>query len=77
MPWNVLANPPVQNPAKSIVLNNLIMIVKKKEVRRQGKRSQARKRFTEDKYELAIRKMDKYVEEQLRLFVSIIRLQWP
>ena len=77
MSWNVLANPPVGNPTKSIVVNNLIMIVKKKEVRRQGKRSQARKPFTEDDNVLATRKMDKYGEEQVRLFVSIVRLQWP
>ena len=34
MSWNVLANPPVGNPTKSVVVNNLIMIVNKKEVRR-------------------------------------------
>ena len=51
MSWNVLAVSPVGNPAKSIVVNNVIMIVKKKEVRRQGKRSQVRKLFTKDEYE--------------------------
>ena len=44
------------------------MIVKKKEVRRQGKRSQVRKPFTEDEYEFATRKMDSYGEEQVRHF---------
>ena len=63
MSWNVLANPPVGNPTKSVVVNSLIMIVNKKEVRRQGKRSQARKPFTEDEYEFAIRKMDSCGEE--------------
>ena len=77
MSWNALANPPVGNPIKSIAANNLMKIVEKKEVRRQGKRSHARKPFTEDEYKLAIRKMDKYGEEQVRLFVSIVRLQWP
>ena len=77
MSWNVLAVSPVGNPAKSIVVNNLIMIVKKKEVRRQGKRPQAWKPFTEDEYEFAIRKMDSYGEEQVRFFVYIFRLQCP
>ena len=77
MSWNVLAVFPVGNPAKSIVVNNLIMIVKKKEVRRQGKRPQAWKPFTEDEYEFAIRKMDSYGEEQVRFFVYIFRLQCP
>ena len=63
MSWNVLANPPVGNPTKSVVVNNLIMIVNKREVRRQGKRSQARKPFTEDEYEFAMRKMDSCGEE--------------
>ena len=49
--WNALANPPVGNPIKSIAANNLMKIVEKKEVRRQGKPSQARKPFTEDEYE--------------------------
>ena len=64
MSWNVL----VGNLTKYIVMNKFIMIVKKKEVKRQGKRSQFRKPFTEDEYEFAIRKMDSYGEEQVRYF---------
>ena len=37
MSWNALANPPVGNPTKSIAVNNIIKLVKKKEVRRQGR----------------------------------------
>jgi len=54
MPWNALANRPVGNPTKSIAANNLMKIVEKKEVRRQGKPSQARKPFTEDEYEFVM-----------------------
>ena len=54
MSWNVLANPPVGNPIKSIAANNLLKIVEKKEVRRQDKPSQARKPFTEDEYEFVM-----------------------
>ena len=54
MSWNALANSPVGNPTKSIVANNFMKIVEKKEVKRQGKPSQARKPFTEDIYEFAM-----------------------
>ena len=54
MSWNALANPPVGNPIKSIAANNLMKIVEKKEVRRQGKPSQARKPFTKDEYEFVM-----------------------
>ena len=46
MSWNELANPPVGNPTKSILVDDLIKRVKKKEVRKQDKPSQARKPFT-------------------------------
>jgi len=54
MSWNALATPWAGNPFKSIAANNLMKIVEKKEVRRQGKSSQARKPFTEDKYEFVM-----------------------
>ena len=78
MPWNELANPPIGNPTKSIPVNELIKRVKKKEVRKQGKESQARKPFTEEEYEFVIRKMDTYDggDNEVRLLVSsIFRLQ--
>ena len=53
MSWNALANSPVGNSTKSIAANNF-RIVEKKEIRRQGKLSQARKPFTEDIYEFAM-----------------------
>ena len=80
--WNALANSSVGNPTKSIAANSLMKIVKKKEVRRQGKPSQARKPFTKDIYIYIyiymnmLCKMDSYGDDQVRLFVSsIFRLQ--
>ena len=72
MYWNELANPPIGNPTKSAAVNELIKRVKKKEVRKQGKPSQARKAFTEEEYEFAIKNMDMHQEEEVRLFVSSI-----
>ena len=43
-----------QNPIKYIAANNVMKIVEKKEVRRQGKPSHARKPFTEDEYEFVM-----------------------
>ena len=48
-PWNVKRHE--GNPTRSVVVNNLIKLVKKKEVRKQGKKSQARSPFTEKEYE--------------------------
>ena len=76
MPWNELANPPVGNPTKSILVDDLIKRVTKKEVRKQGKRSQALKRYTDQEYKFAINKIDSYGDDEVRLFVSsIFRLQ--
>ena len=36
MQWNEMASPPAVNPTKSAAVNNLIALVKKKEVRNQG-----------------------------------------
>ena len=76
MHWNQLATPPVGNPTKSAAVNDLIKRVKKDEVRKQGKPSQARKAFTEQEYELAIQQMDTHEQEETRLFLAAIyRLQ--
>ena len=48
-PWNVCRQE--GNPTRSVVVNNLIKLVKKKEVRKQGKKSQARSPFTKKEYE--------------------------
>mmetsp|Transcript_6791 Transcript_6791/g.11328 ORF Transcript_6791/g.11328 Transcript_6791/m.11328 type:complete len:265 (-) Transcript_6791:192-986(-) len=39
--WNYLANPPCGNPTKSKEVNDLIKAVKKKETRKQGRKSKA------------------------------------
>jgi hypothetical protein len=72
MPWNVMANPPVGNPTKSIDVNNLIKLVKKKEVRKQGKPSQARHAFEEREYEHIIKTLEANEDVEIRLFSSAI-----
>jgi hypothetical protein len=49
MSWNVLSN--VGNPTKSIEINDLIKAVKKKEVRKQGKASSARRPLQHEEYQ--------------------------
>ena len=58
MHLNELANPPVGNPTKSIVVNDLVKIVKKKKVQKQVKLSQAWKPINEQDYKAAIQKLD-------------------
>jgi hypothetical protein len=49
MSWNVLTN--VGNPTKSIEINDLIKAIKKKEVRKQGKASTARRPLQHDEFQ--------------------------
>jgi hypothetical protein len=49
MSWNVLNN--VGNPTKSIVVNDLIKAIKKREVRKQGKASAARRPLEHDEFQ--------------------------
>ena len=58
MHCNEIANPPVANPTKSIPVNVLIEIFKKKELQKEGKPLQARNPFTEEEYKAATPKMD-------------------
>ena len=77
MQWNVMAIPPTGNPTKSILVNDLIKLVKKKEVRKQGKPSQARKAFDEQEYETIIAKLEACENDQTRLFSSgVVRFQY-
>ena len=72
IPWNELATPPFGNPTRSVPVNELIKRVKKKEVRKQGKPSSARKPFTEAEYEEAITRMKGHENVEARLFSSTI-----
>ena len=72
MHWNELSTPPVGNPTKSSPVNDLIKRVKKKEVRKQGKPSEARKPFLEPEYEEAIKLMKLHENVEVRLFLSTI-----
>ena len=76
-PWNALSNPPAGNPTKSGPVNDLIKRVKKKEVRKQGKPSQARGAFEEEEFEQLLEIMERFVDVEKRLFVSaIFRFQY-
>ena len=72
MYWNEPANPPVDNPTKSIPVNALIKRVKNKGVRKQGNLFQDQKPFTEHVYEAAIQNMDRHENFDVRIFVSSI-----
>ena len=53
--WNVATSS--GNPTKSVLVNNLINKVKKMEVRKQGKDSQARRPLTIDEFKYTVRKL--------------------
>jgi hypothetical protein len=75
MQWNQLTTS--GNPTKSPEVNEVISRVKTKEVRNQGKASQAREPFTEAEYECAISVMDSHEDVAVRLLVStIFRFQY-
>jgi hypothetical protein len=48
--WQAQAHPPVGNPTKSVEVNDIIKVVKKKEVRGQGRLSNAKRPFTTDSF---------------------------
>ena len=77
MHWNELADPPSGNPTKSVEVNDIIKRVKKKEVRKQGKSSQARSAFEEHEFEKLISVVEKLSDVEKRLFLSgLLRFQY-
>lgn len=72
MKYNELANPPVGNPTMSAPVNDLIKLVKRKEVRKQGKPSQARKPFEAPEFEKVIDILEDLDDEETRCFASAI-----
>ena len=72
MTWNEMSDPPMGNPTKSTVVNDLISLVKMKEVRKQGKPTQARKRFEQPEYEKVIDLLEEIEDDATRLFSSAI-----
>ena len=72
MQWNEMASPPVGNPTKSAAVNDLIALVKKKEVRKQGKKSQARKQFEQPEFEKIIDLLEENLDEESRCFSSAV-----
>ena len=77
MSWNVMTIPPFGNPTKSIPVNELIRLVKKKEVRKQGKPSQARGAFQDSEFETIMDTAENIQDEEARLFLSaILRFQY-
>ena len=72
MQWNDMANLPVKNPTKYAAVNDLISLVKKKEVRKQGKKSQARKQFEQPEFEKIIDLLEENFDEEARCFASAV-----
>ena len=65
------------NPTKSTAVNDLLNLIRKKEVRGQGKESQARGPFVEAEYEQAISMFESIDDVEQRLFTaSIFRYQY-
>ena len=56
--WNYLANPPCGNPTKSKEVNDLIKAIRKKETRKQGKKSKADRPMEASEFEQAITMME-------------------
>ena len=72
MYWNELANTPVNNPTKSVPVNDLIKRLKNKEVQKQGKDFVPHKPFTKQEYKGVIIKMDRHYNVEVGLFLSSI-----
>ena len=64
--WNYLTNPPAGNPTKSKEVNDLINAVKKKETRKQGKKSKADRAMEADEFEQVIRSFESSQEYNRR-----------
>ena len=70
--YNELANPPVGNPTMSVAVNDFIKFIKRKEVRKQGRPSQARKPFEAPECEKLIEILENLDDEETRCFASAI-----
>ena len=65
------------NLTRSVAVNDLIKLVKKKEVRHQGKKSQARSPFTEKEYEFLMAQLEYHLDMAKQFFgASIIKYQY-
>ena len=72
MTWNEMSVPPAGNPTKSAPVNDLIKFIKMKEVRKQGKASQARRHFEQPEYEKVIDLLESCEDEPARCFSGAI-----
>jgi hypothetical protein len=73
-PWNSLTN--FGNPTRSVEVNDLIKRVKKKEVRRQGKESQARRALEPEEFEQLIELIEENPDERRYLMSALNRFQF-
>jgi len=67
-PWNVFTNS--GNPTRSVEVNELIKVVKKYEVRKQGKPSSARRALVETEFEQAIDIMESHDDSKKGITMS-------
>ena len=76
MPWNAMADPPVGNPTKSILVNDLIKRIKKDEVRLVGKASQARRPMTTGEIRLILNLLEQSGNyDWVHRFSNMVRMQ--
>ncbi len=73
-PWNLLTN--FENPTRSVEVNDLIKRVKKKEVRWQGKASQARHALEPEEFEQLIELIEENPDERRYLMSALNRFQF-
>ena len=70
--WNDIPVPPTGNLNKSTAVDDLINLVKMKEVRKQGKTNQARKQFEQPEFEIVMDLLEDYNDEAARFFSSAV-----
>jgi hypothetical protein len=70
--WQAQAHPPVGNPTKSVEVNDIIKVVKKKEVRGQGRSSNAKRPFTTAEWRKVVDMLDGCVAVEWKFKYSCV-----
>jgi hypothetical protein len=68
MGWNIMTNS--GNPTRSILVNDLIKLVKKKEVRKQGKKSLARRPLEKSEFEQTLSLLEESADIKRKYMVT-------
>jgi hypothetical protein len=70
--WQAQAHPPVENPTKSVKVNDIIKLVKKKEVHGQGWSSNAKQPFTTVEWRKVVNMLDGCVMVEYKFKYSCV-----